>query len=212
MSKAVIFDFDGTLVDSKKAINQCFQRITERIAPERVNYAKNILIGPPLRETVSNILGLEYKNKLDEFINQFIEMHDEKVIMYTQPYSQVTETLKKLYEEKISMVVATNKREVPTIKLINYYNWQSYFLSIECSDSHKSMRNKDEIVHDIIKKNNIFKKSYFVGDTVNDGLSANRNQLQFIRANYGYGLNQNWSDVRICKKIGAFIDLESILI
>ena len=110
------------------------------------------------------------------------------------------------------MVVATNKREVPTIKLINYYNWQNYFISIECSDSHKSMRNKDEMVQDIIKKNNIFKKSYFVGDTVNDGLSANRNQLQFIRANYGYGLYQNWSGVRISKLIGAFIDLESILI
>ena len=212
MSKAIIFDFDGTLVDSKKAINQCFQRITERIAPERINYAKNILIGPPLRETASQILGLEYKNKLDEFINQFIEMHDEKVIMYTQPYPYVTETLKKLHKEKISMVVATNKREVPTIKLINYYNWEDYFISIECSDSRKSIRNKDGMVRDIIKKNDIFKKSYFVGDTVNDGLSANRNQLQFIRANYGYGLNQNWSGVRISKLIGAFIDLESILI
>ena len=212
MSKAVIFDFDGTLVDSEKTINHCFESITRSIAPERINYARNVLIGPPLRETASKILGAEYKNRLDEFVNQFIEMHDENVIMQTQPYPHVTETLKKLYEEKILMIIATNKREIPTIKLINYYNWQNYFISIECSDSHKSIRNKHEMIQDIIKKNHIFKKSSFVGDTINDGLSANRNQLQFLRANYGYGSNQDWSDVKVNRLIENFIELESILI
>ena len=51
--KAIIFDFDGTLVDSEKAIYECFQSITKQLAPERMEYAKNILIGPPLRETAS---------------------------------------------------------------------------------------------------------------------------------------------------------------
>jgi phosphoglycolate phosphatase len=59
LSKAIIFDFDGTLVDSEKAIYECFKSITKRIAPERERYAKNILIGPPLRDTASEILGPE---------------------------------------------------------------------------------------------------------------------------------------------------------
>ena len=76
MNKAIIFDFDGTLVDSEKAIYQCFQSITNYLAPERIGYAKNILIGPPLRDTASEILGQNHQEKLDEFVKLFIEMHD----------------------------------------------------------------------------------------------------------------------------------------
>ncbi len=80
MSNAIIFDFDGTLVDSERAIYECFQSITKHIAPERESFAKNILIGPPLRDTASEILGINHQNKLDKFVNLFIEMHDEKAI------------------------------------------------------------------------------------------------------------------------------------
>ena len=55
MSKAWIFDFDGTLVHSETLITQCFQRITKQLAPQRVQIAQKILIGPPLRQTVAEI-------------------------------------------------------------------------------------------------------------------------------------------------------------
>ena len=54
LTSAFIFDFDGTLVDSEQAIYQCFQSITKQLAPERMEYAKNILIGPPLMDTASD--------------------------------------------------------------------------------------------------------------------------------------------------------------
>ena len=44
------------------------------------------------------------------------------------------------------------------------------------------MRNKDAMIQDIINQNEVFYGSYFFGDTVNDGLSANLNQLPFIKA------------------------------
>ena len=211
MSKAIIFDFDGTLVDSEKAIYECFQSITNYLVPERVDYAKNILIGPPLRDTASEILGPNHQGKLDEFVKKFIEMHDEHAIKNTQPYKGVIETLKKLSSKGISMAVATNKRYVPTIKLINHFNWQEYFTSIECSDSQSQIRNKDEMIQKILK-NSSFNKAFFVGDTVNDGLSANLNQLPFIFARFGYGRDQDWSNVTIKKTINSFAELESITI
>lgn len=203
LNKAIIFDFDGTLVDSEITIYQCFQSITNYLAPERIDYAKNILIGPPLRDTASEILGPNYQAQLDEFVKLFIEMHDEHAIKNTQPYPGVIETLKDLSSKGISMAVATNKRYVPTIKLINHFEWHKYFTSIECSDSHKKIRNKDEMIQEILKNNN-FTEAYFVGDTVNDGLSANLNQLTFILARYGYGRDQDWSKVKIHNEIQQF--------
>ena len=61
------------------------------------------------------------------------------------------------------------------------------------------MRNKDEMIQEILKNNN-FNKAFFVGDTVNDGLSANLNQLPFILARYGYGRDQDWSKVNVKKE------------
>ena len=210
LNKAIIFDFDGTLVDSEITIYQCFQSITNFLAPERIDYAKNILIGPPLRDTVSEILGPHHQDKLNEFVELFIEMHDEQAIKNTQPYPGVIEILKKLRSKKILMAVATNKRYSPTIKLINHFDWQEYFTSIECSDSQSQIRNKDEMIQEILKNNN-FNKAYFVGDTVNDGLSANLNQLPFILALYGYGRNQDWTRVNVKKVIQDFSEILKLI-
>ena len=128
-------------------------------------------------------------------------MHDEHAIDNTNPYPGVHETLKKLNEKKVFMAIATNKRNAPTIKLINHFNWQDYFISIECSNDKNSFRNKDEMIQNILKNNKNFKNAFFIGDTVNDGLSANLSALPFIKAHYGYGRNQDWTKVTVKKSI-----------
>jgi phosphoglycolate phosphatase len=207
LSLAFIFDFDGTLVDSEKAIYQCFQKITKQLAPERIDYAKSILIGPPLRNTASEILGPEHQDSLDEFVQLFISMHDEQVIQHTQPYPDVMIVLKQLQTKNIPMAIATNKRLAPTQKLIDHFGWDDYFLFIECSDSQPIIRNKDTMIKDIINQDSTFYGSYFVGDTVNDGVSANANKLKFIKANYGYGKNQDWSNIKIIKAVNIFSEI-----
>ena len=211
MRKAIIFDFDGTLVDSEKAMYECFQSITRTLAPERVYYARNILIGPPLRDTASEILGPEKQDLLDKFVQSFITMHDEQVVQHTQPYPDVIQVLEELHTKNIPMAIATNKRFAPTQKLIDHFNWSEYFLFIECSDSQSQISNKDEMIQDIINRNSSFKGSFFVGDTVNDGVSANLNQLPFIEACYGYGRDQDWSKVNVSKEIHQFIEILELI-
>ena len=211
MIKAFIFDFDGTLVNSEQAIYQCFQSITKKLAPNRVEYAKKILIGPPLRDTASEILGNEHQDSLDEFVQLFITMHDEQVILHTQPYPDVIQVLKKLHTQNIPMAVATNKRLVPTQKLMDHFGWNDYFSFIECSDSQSETRNKDAMIRDIVNHNESFSTSYFIGDTLNDGLSANQNKLKFIKACYGYGRNQDWTKVTVYKEINQFIEILKLI-
>ena len=193
LTQAFIFDFDGTLVDSEQAINKCFQSITKQLAPNRVGYAKNILIGPPLRDTASEILGPEHQDLLNEFIHLFIKMHDDHVTQHTHPYPDVIQVLKQLHSQNIPMAVATNKRLTPTKIMMDHFEWNEYFLFIECSDSQSEIRNKDVMIQDIINQNKSFQGCYFVGDTLNDFQSANNNNLKFIRARYGYGKNEDWA-------------------
>ena len=211
LNTAFIFDFDGTLVDSEQAIYHCFQTITTKLAPERIGYAKNILIGPPLRVTASEILGPDNQDSLDDFVQLFIDMHDEQVIKHTQPYPYVIEVLKEFHMNSIPMAIATNKRLAPTQKLIDYFGWGNFFQYIECSDSLSEIRDKDQMIKEIIHQDSAYHGSYFVGDTVNDGLSANINQLSFIKACYGYGREQDWSLVDIEFDIYSFRELVGIV-
>jgi len=211
LTKAFIFDFDGTLVDSEQAIDHCFQSITKQLAPNRVEYAKNILIGPPLRDTASEILGPDHQDSLDEFVQLFIEMHDEQVIQHTQPYPDVIQVLKELHNQNIPMAVATNKRLAPTQKLMDHFAWNDYFQFIECSDSQSEIRNKNDMIQSIFYKNELFQAAFFVGDTVNDGISSNQAQLKFIKAKYGYGKRQKWNNVLVNKEINNFSEILDLL-
>ena len=207
MSKAWIFDFDGTLVHSETAITQCFQRITQKLAPHRLDVAKNVLIGPPLRQTVAEILGDPEHPLIDEFVSAFIRMHDDDVLNHTTPYPSVHETLTHLYNQGQKMAIATNKRLAPTIKILEHLHWEQFFTSVECSDSEAVIRDKPKMIEGIIQKDDDFKGAYFVGDTVGDGLSANISHVPFIKASYGYGQAQDWSGVTVLQTINSLDEL-----
>ncbi len=211
MTRAIIFDFDGTLVNSETAIYQCFQHITHELAPDRIEYAKEVLIGPPLEETAKEILGEDKLHLTEIFVKKFIQLHDNEVILHTKPYPHALDVLKKLHEKNILMAIATNKREVPTIKLIDHFQWRSYFKLIECSDSKSVRRNKNLMIKEIRQKYPDFNYGFLIGDTVNDGKAASENNLKFIKAIYGYGQNQNWSDVNIFKEINDLNEIIKII-
>jgi len=207
MSKAWIFDFDGTLVHSEAAITQCFESITKKLAPHRLDVAKNVLIGPPLRQTVAEILGDPEHPLIDEFVSAFIRMHDDDVLQHTTAYPSVHETLANLHQQGDKMAIATNKRLAPTIRTLNHLHWDQFFLFVECSDSEVVIRDKHQMIKTIVEKNSSFKNAYFVGDTVGDGLSANSSNTPFIKASYGYGKNQDWSGVTTFKAINTLDEL-----
>ncbi len=210
MSKAWIFDFDGTLVHSEALITQCFERITKKLAPRRLSVAKQIHIGPPLRHSVAEILGSPKHPLIDEFVTDFIHMHDNEILNHTSPYPSVHETLVSLHEQGEKMAIATNKRLAPTKKILEYLNWNKFFIFVECSDSESVIRNKKKMIQAILEKDSDFKGAYFIGDTVGDGLAAEYNNLSFICARYGYGNLENWEDIRITSNIKAMKDILKI--
>ena len=210
MANTWIFDFDGTLVHSEAAITQCFESITKKLAPHRLGVAKHVLIGPPLRQTVAEILGDPEHPLIDEFVSAFIRMHDDDVINNTTLYPNTYETLTNFHQQGQEMAIATNKRLVPTIKILQHFNLEKFFLIVECSDSEISTRSKSEMTETIIKKNNNFKNAFFIGDTTNDAIAANTHNMKFIKALYGYGKNQDWSSIKVFHEIEKIEDLIKI--
>ena len=207
MEKLWIFDFDGTLVDSEVAIKHCYLKVTEKLLPERINFVENILIGPTLEETVQSILTNKNLHLKDLFIKEFQSQYDSEMVLETPIYSNVSDVLQKLKNNEDSLCVLTNKRAIPTHKLINHYKWNNLFEWVACMDDCPELKNKSEL----LIKQNIPKKNYskilLVGDTINDGITAEKNEIDFIKVNYGYGREQDWQSINIFKSIDKFDEL-----
>jgi len=210
VNKYWIFDFDGTLIDSERHVRKTFLKITREIAPERISFAEKVLIGPPLEETAKEILGSSQIKHLKVFTDNFIKVHDDDILRNTIPYANSKLTIKRLFEMGHKIAIATNKRKIPTLQIINYFGWNEFFFSVECSDSCVKKRNKSEMIEDLFAKDINFKKAFFVGDTLGDCSAATSKNIKFIKANYGYGKNEKWGRMKIYKKINNIIEIIGI--
>ena len=207
MGKLWIFDFDGTLVDSEVAIKHCYLKVTEKLLPERINFVKNILIGPTLEETTRTILTNKNLYLKNQFMKEFQSQYDSGMVLETPIYPNVNEVLQKLKNNGDSLSVLTNKRAIPTHKLIKHYKWDNFFDWVACMDEYPDLKNKSELLkkQDIPKKN--YSKILLVGDTLNDGITAEKNEINFVKVNYGYGQKQDWQRINIFKSIDKFDEL-----
>lgn len=205
--KSVIFDLDGTLIDSSPEINQAYHIVTKKLAPEKEYLLNEIAIGPTLNELSHLIFGNNDTKKRKDFIKEFVALYDEKLVQNTKTYPNVTRTLKELKKRSVCLSILTNKREIPTKKIIKIFKWGKFFDHIICSDSKKGVLSKSSHIKNLILEDNRYSNSFLIGDTTLDGLAANKRKLKFIRAKYGYGKNENWSNIKIYNEIERFTDL-----
>ena len=210
MNRLWIFDFDGTLVNSEKSIKDCYIKITKQLIPERIEFVKNIIIGPSLEETTSLILTRNKIHLKATFIEKFKNEYDEKLLFNSTSYPNASSVLKALYSKKDKIAILTNKRKIPTQKLIKHFGWEKIFTWIACLDENINATNKSELL--ISQNINYleYEKIYLVGDTLGDAIAAKDNKIPFIFAKYGYGNNQEWLNTPIFTKINCLNELLTI--
>jgi len=207
---SIIFDFDGTLVNTKPFIRKCYIDTTKKIDASLLDRANKILIGPTLKDTINEILGTKNKKLFNKFFKEFIHLHDNAVELNTLAFENVLNTLDLLKHKKIHMSIVTNKRKYPTNKIINYLGWSKYFEYILCSDSFSKTKSKTELIKYLLSKKEYYSTGLLLGDTTNDCYAANDNSIKFARAMWGYGENENWENKCINYSLININDLSNI--
>ncbi|AWW45653.1 haloacid dehalogenase [Polynucleobacter paneuropaeus] len=210
----IIFDLDGTLIDSAPSILECFKRTLESTNIEPLYQLNSDLIGPPLSQTLSRLTGINESEALSKLVEEFKNHYDVSGYKSTIPFLGVGELLKECVRSGFRLHIATNKRLVPTALILNHLGWRQYFKSVYALDSSSpAFDNKTIMLSALLDAENIDRNyGVYVGDRVEDKDSAIFCDLHFFAAKWGYQDEKLTSDdgVISCGTIEQFLEYINI--
>ncbi len=168
----VLFDLDGTLIDSNELIVKCFELTFRKYMPER-NFSNEELVemvGPPLKETFAIV------SKDPVVIQEMIEYYRDYYIShefdYISIYPEVLSTLKNLYDRGFNLGVVTTKFSRSAMPSIKHYGMDKYFNTYCFLDDIREHKPHPEPVFYALKQLKSYNKVVFVGDNTSDILAG----------------------------------------
>lgn len=157
MIKAIIFDLDGTLLNSTKDIANSLNKVlkdnnqktyTLKEIEKFLGYGSYNLIKDTLPKNSS-------KELIDKVYNEYINYYPKNSNIYTKPYDGINELINKLKEENYKIAIASNRMNNAVVKL-NIEKFDNKFdIAVGESELLKVKPNPDMILHVI---NELFNK------------------------------------------------------
>ena len=210
MNKHIIFDLDGTLIDSKNEIEETYTKVFKKNPPTNgVNY-DIISYTATLHANLERIYGqntIEINNAKATFVNEYDNSEFEKTFLYPH----VLNTIKMLHEKGITLHVATNKRLTPTLRILEIKQMSKYITCVKASDSiPNKITSKIDMVKSICTEYNL-KNGYMIGDCEDDIIAGQLSDLLTVAVTYGYQKKDDLIKKKPTFVIDAFIDLLTII-
>lgn len=202
--KNILFDLDGTLINSKNGIirgieDTFIKNNLSKIYEEKKSDIES-LIGPRIEIVLTLLLANIDSNTydLDSLVKSFREYYDRYGYLEVEIYNNVIETLNYFKKKNIKMFIVTNKPKIVTSKILKHLALGKYFEYVLTSDYLDSkILTKSDMVDYVVKKYNLVAdESCIVGDQESDIDAGISNNILPIFANYGYGV---FDDDKIAK-------------
>ncbi len=197
MIKAVLFDLDGTLLDSAPDLIASLNFL-------RAGLGLVALPADDLRHFVSRgAIGLIKAGMPpcdDETLalwrEGFLSHYRDNSLVQSRPFDGVELMLKELQTRDIPWGVVTNKMESLSVPLLEKLGWQSMISAVVYGDTVSSSRPDPEPLLAACKKIGILPEdALMVGDDLRDVQAGNRAGCQTAFALYGYADKESRSEI-----------------
>lgn len=188
MIRNVIFDLDGTLLDTSEGII------------ESVRYAAGVLgykelpqeelldfVGPPVQISFKTHYGCDDAAS-QRAADVFRDYYKDHALLKAEPYDGIFELCELLKANNIRMAVATYKREDYALTLLRHFGFDRYCEPMHGADNNNKLTKQDIIRMCQMEMSADTHNSVLIGDTCNDAIGAEKSNTPFIAVTYGFGL------------------------
>ena len=182
---ALIFDFDGTLIDSSdgvvEAVNYSLRQLGQ---PEQPAEVIKRYIGFPLSQMYPDFTSAP----LSELYRHFQVKAVDSVVEATTPLEGADALVAKLKEQGYRMAIATTKRKQHVDAILDRLNWRGFFGAAVGGDEVSRVKPDPEALAIAIKRLGAHaSESLMIGDTVNDVLAARAMGMRVAAVSSPYG-------------------------
>lgn len=202
MKKLVIFDLDGTLLNTIDDLGMAANFALEKAGyPTHPITSYPYFVGNGVTRLLERVAPEEARNELA--INQlrrlFMEYYEEHLTDFTKPYPGIPELLRNLRSNDISLAVASNKYQKAVEELINHFFGDMEWAAVEGNKDDYPVKPDPSIVFDILAKHPTPKSEVlYVGDSGVDMETARRACVESVGVSWGFRpvkeLRENYAD------------------
>ena len=186
-TKLILFDLDGTLVDTVKDITNALNYALDAhgLKTLSVEKVKN-LVGEGINRLIEKVLGKERMHLKDAVVARFLDHYSEHLADNSTVYPYVRETLEKLTFYRKAVI--SNKREYLSTELLKKLDILKYFDLIIGSDTTSERKPSPmPVIYALSKFNAEPSEAVMVGDSSYDIEAGRRAGIMTIAVAYGYG-------------------------
>lgn len=188
----IIFDMDGTLINSSKVITNSINFVRENIGLSKMSENEILkYVNTPNINVAKYLYGTETFS--DEQTKFFEEYYKENCTKDIELYPKIDEVLKTLVNENKNLAVATNAFSNYAKEMLTHLNVNQYFEFIIGADNVENPKPHPEMILKVMKNLNASKdKTILIGDSHKDMLSAKGAGIKHLLVNWGFSnYNQN---------------------
>ncbi len=207
MNKMIIFDMDGTLLDSSRSITKSINYVRSKLdlRPFEVNEVVRLINEPD-----NDLPKLFYEDKrpYNECRAIFEEHYIHNCIIDMELFEGVKDMLESL-QNSYKMCVLTNAYGEFARKMLRYLNIDHFFYDIIGSDDINARKPDPKGIYHLLKKHNSDKSSaVFIGDSLKDEECAKNTGVRYIFTDWGFGESKEPDFVLTAKNI---YDIQNII-
>ena len=212
MYNLVLFDLDGTLVDSKAGILNSMNYALDYFGVKADSDALSKFIGPPIRDSFKVLYGFN-PEKTEEAVAKYREYFATKGMFEAEVYPGIVPLLEGLEGHGIKMAVATSKVGSYAEKILAHFNISNYFSLIVGSEMDGTRSDKAEIIDCVLNRldNSRKMKTAMIGDRKHDIIGAAAHKIDSIGVLWGYGGRAELEAAAATKIVSSTKELQHII-
>lgn len=169
MKKLIIFDLDGTLLNTIADLAQSTNHALQVLGyPTHEESAYNFMVGNGINKLFERALpeGEKSEENVLRVRKEFIPYYDVHNADKSQPYPGIPELLEQIQEKGMQLAVASNKYQAATEKLIAHYFPNIRFTAVFGQREGINVKPDPTVVFDILKIAQVAKEEVlYVGDS-----------------------------------------------